>query len=159
MLLKALENKGLSLQDVADRMGISITSARLYVQKSRIPRRKRWNQLAQILGIDLKDLEQYYHGILEDQGLLKHCKSCNKGFVARFEKTQFCSRKCRDKSRIPSMGNRMDTTIPKIREESRDEKDQIRELIRAKTDEYLSKGLTIEKLPEQPRFKFDYDEY
>ena len=57
------------------------------------------------------------------------------------------------------MGNRMDTTIPKIREESRDEKDQIRELIRAKTDEYLSKGLTIEKLPEQPRFKFDYDEY
>ena len=159
MLLKALEIQGLTLHDVAERMGISITSARLYIQKGRIPRKKRWKQLSEVLGLTESDLIDHYHDLLADKGLLRHCKYCNKTFVARFETTLTCSRKCKDKIRIKSPKIRFDTKIPKIRMETRDEKDKVRDEIKRELNHYLESGLTITKLPEQPRIKFDLDEY
>ena len=159
MILEALETKGMSLQRFSELMGISITSARLYSQESRIPRLKRWNLLSKILDLPLSRIEDHYRQLLDAKGLLKHCKYCNKQFYARFEKTLTCSRKCKDKLRPKSSRPKMSTKLPQIRMETREEKDHVRCLINDATKRYLESGLTIEILPAQPSIKFEFDEY
>jgi len=159
MISEALETKGLTIQRFSELMGISITSARLYAQNRRIPRPRRWNRLAGILSLDESVVRDHYQGLLDMKGLMKCCKHCGKTFIARFTETLTCSRKCKDKTRPRSARVRWGTKLPQIRMETKEEKDQVRDLIKDATSRYLESGLTITRYPEQPRIKFDFDEY
>lgn len=159
ILLESLKIQGISLDEVASSLGVSITSARLYVTGKRVPRVKRWKHLAHVLSIPLPELEDHYHSVLRRKNLLKHCSSCDKLFLARFETTTECSRKCRDAKKPKLKRVRISMTLPQIREETMEEKQEMREKLNDAVKRYLAEGKTIKVLPPDPTTKFLVDDY
>ena len=153
------KERGISIRDWCDGVGVSDSTARWHLKAKRIPDPKCWKRISKFLKIPMRELEMLFREELGKQGRIVYCRVCQSEFYQFGRKLLCGSPDClrsHDRARKTLQRERVPATLPprlseadfhavssmfskKVPQITRDE-------LSAKVDEYLESGGKVTQL-------------
>ncbi len=153
------KERGISIRDWCEGVGVSDSTARWHLKAKRIPDPKCWERIARFLKIPMPEIEMFFREELDKQGRIVYCKVCQLEFY-QFGRKRLCGSpdclRSYDKARKALQRGKVAVVPPKRLSEadfhavyslSGKRVPQItREELSVKVDEYLDSGGKITQL-------------
>ena len=83
------KEKGISIRDWCEGVGVSDSTARWHLKAKRIPDPKCWKRIARFLKIPMPEIEAFFREELENQGRIVYCRVCKAEFF-KFSRKLLC---------------------------------------------------------------------
>ena len=83
------KERGISIRDWCEGVGVSDSTARWHLKAKRIPDPKCWKRIARFLKIPIREIEMLFREELEKQGRIINCFVCRAEFF-QFNKKRLC---------------------------------------------------------------------
>ena len=153
------KERGISIRDWCEGVGVSDSTARWHLKAKRIPDPKCWKRIARFLKIPMREIEMFFREELEKQDRIVYCKVCQSEFYQFGRKLLCGSPDCLrsyDRARKTLQRGKVAVTPPRRLSEAdfhavssmfSEKVPQItREELSVKVDEYLDSGGKITQL-------------
>ena len=88
-LTEIARERGISIQDWCDGVGVADSTARWHLKAKRIPDPKCWKRIARFLKIPMPEIEAFFREELENQGRIVYCRVCKAEFF-KFSRKLLC---------------------------------------------------------------------
>jgi len=83
------KERGISIRDWCEGVGVSDSTARWHLKAKRIPDPKCWKRIARFLKIPMPEIEAFFREELENQGRIVYCRVCKAEFF-KFSRKLLC---------------------------------------------------------------------
>ena len=153
------EERGISIRDWCEGVGVSDSTARWHLKAKRIPDPKCWKRISKFLKISMQEVDAFFREELENQGRIVYCRVCKAEFY-KFSRKLLCgspdclrtfdrNRKAQHRGKYPALPAKKLSEVEFRRvfsTASKNEPQITREDLSVKVREYLDSGGEITHL-------------